>query len=90
MKVYSINSPEQLKEAADLMKTPNLVRKVQDVAAVWSAMARKYPERPAPITVTMELGRSAILFKECNGEREPIGPMYVIGAREFAKELVEA
>ena len=90
MKIYRIANSEQLKVAAQYMKTPNLIRKVQDVAAVWSAMARKRPERPAPITVTMELGRSAVLFKECNGEREPLGPMYVIGAREFAKELIEA
>ena len=90
MKIYRISNSEQLKTAAQYMKNSNLVRKVEDVATVWSAMARKHPDRPAPITVTLELGRSAILFKECRGERVPLGPMYVIGAREFAKELIEA
>lgn len=90
MKIYRISNPEQLKIAAQYMKNSNLVRKVQDVAVVWNTMARKHPERPAPVAVTLELGRSAILFKECNGERVPLGPMYVIGAREFAKELIEA
>lgn len=89
MKIYRISNSEQLKTAAQYMKTTNLVRKVQDVAMVWSSLERKHPGEPLPITITMELGRSAVLFKECNGDKVPLGPMYVIGAREFAKELIE-
>ena len=47
---------------AQVYRVNSAAAEVQDVADVWSAMARKHPERPAPITVKMELGRSAVLY----------------------------
>ena len=41
--------------------------------------------------MTIELGRSAIVFKESEKEKAPLGNLYVVGARQFVTDegLVE-
>lgn len=89
MKAYLISTPEQLKAAAECVKWSNDKRKVLDFATVWSATIRKQPDKPFPFKVTLELGRQAILFREKNGAKTPLGTMLLTGAREFAKGLAE-
>lgn len=89
MKAYSISSPEQLRTAADIAKWQNDMRRMRDVATVWSSAIRQNPDARIPFKITLELGRSAIVFKENGREKIPLGNLYVAGAREFAKELSE-
>ena len=91
MKIYTLSTPEQLKAAAGMAKRPNDARRMRDVATVWSSAIRRKPDARIPFRITLELGRSAIVFKENDREKAPLGNLYVIGAREFAKEdgLVE-
>lgn len=88
-KVFLISSPEQLKAAVESVKWSNDKRKVQDFATVWSATIRKQPDKPFPFKVTLELGRQAIIFREKDGVKTPLGTMLLTGAREFLKGLVE-
>ena len=91
MKIYTLSTPEQLKAAAGMAKRPNDARRMRDVATVWSSAIRRKPDARIPFRITLELGRSAIVFKENDREKAPLGNLYVIGARELAKEegLVE-
>ena len=87
MKVYRISSPEQLKALSSSVKWQFDNLKVLDLATAWSATIRRDPSTVIPFTVTMELGRSAILYKENNGEKKKLATLYLAGAREFAKKL---
>lgn len=89
MKVYSVSSPDQLEQALENVKWQNDVLKVRTLVALWRSTIQKNPEKPFPIKVTLELGRQAFLFREKDGEKLPLATMYVNGAREYAKGLVE-
>lgn len=91
MKVYTLSTPEQLKAAAEIAKWQNDRLKMQAVATVWSSSIRQNPEANIPFRVTIELGRSAIVFKESDKEKTPLGNLYVVGARQFVADegLVE-
>ena len=89
MKVYSITNPEQLEQALENVKWQNDEMKVRALVALWRGAAWKNPEKPFPVKVTLELGRQAFLFREKDGEKLPLATMYVNGAREYAKGLVE-
>lgn len=69
MKAYSISSPEQLRTAADMAKWQNDMRRMRDVATVWSSAIRQNPDARIPFKITLELGRSAIVFKENGREK---------------------
>lgn len=80
MKVYSISSPEQLTKAVDLIKWDRDRRKVEDHVRAWQ---RGY----GPKDVTLELGRNAIIhYIADDGKKTQLATLYVIPAREFARE----
>lgn len=80
MKVYSISSPEQLNRAADLVKWDRDRRKVEEHIKAWQ---KGY----GPKNMTLELGRNAIIhFIDTNGKKTQLATLYVVPAREFARE----
>lgn len=80
MKVYSISSPEQLAKAADLVKWDRDRRKVTDFINSWT---KGY----GPKDMTLEVGRNArIHYIDSEGKKTLLATMYVIPAREFARE----
>lgn len=84
MKVYSISSPEQLNRAADLVKWDRDKRKVEEHIRAWQ---KGY----GPKSMTLELGRNArIHYIDPEGKKTQLATLYVIPAREFAREeLIE-
>ena len=85
MKVYSISSPEQLQRAADLVKWDRDRRKVE--LHVWA-----WKNGNVPKNMTLEVGRNAIIhYIADDGKKTQLATLYVIPAREFAREeLTEA
>lgn len=80
MKVYSISSPEQLQRAADLVKWDRDWHKVEDHVRAWQ---KGY----GPKSVTLELGRNAIIhYIADDGKKTQLATLYVIPARDFARE----
>lgn len=80
MKVYSISSPEQLNRAADLVKWDRDRKKVKDFADRWYKFSMKRD-------VTLEVSRNArIYYIDQDGKKTQLATLYVVGAREFAKE----
>lgn len=80
MKVYSIASPEQLNRAADLVKWDRDRRKVEEHVRAWQ---KGY----GPKNMTLEVGRNAIIhYIDDEGKKTQLATLYVIPAREFARE----
>lgn len=80
MKVYSIASPEQLNRAADLVKWDRDRRKVEEHVRAWQ---KGY----GPKNMTLEVGRNAIIhFIDDEGKKTQLATLYVIPAREYARE----
>jgi hypothetical protein len=80
VKVYSISSPEQLNRAADLVKWDRDRRKVEEHVRAWQ---KGY----GPKDVTLEMGRNAIIhYIADDGKKTKLATLYVIPAREFARE----
>lgn len=80
MKVYSISTPEQLESAADLVKWERDRKKVKEFANRWYTFSMRRD-------VTLELGRNArIYYIDLEGKKTQLATLYVIPAREFAKE----
>ena len=80
MKVYSIASPEQLNRAADLVKWDRDRRKVEEHVRAWQ---KGY----GPKNMTLEVGRNAIIhYIDDEGRKTQLATLYVIPAREFARE----
>ena len=80
MKVYSITSPEQLNRAADLVKWDRDRRKVEEHVRAWQ---KGY----GPKNMTLEVGRNAIIhYIDDEGKKTQLAMLYVIPAREFARE----
>ena len=80
MKVYSISSPEQLNRAVDLVKWDRDRRKVEEHIRAWQ---KGY----GPKNMTLELGRNArIHYIDLEGKKTQLATLYVIPAREFARE----
>lgn len=80
MKVYSISTPEQLESAADLVKWERDRKKVKEFANRWYTFSMRRD-------VTLELGRNArIYYIDLEGKKTQLATLYVIHAREFAKE----
>ena len=84
MKVYSIPSPEKLRETNDMIKWD------RDRKEAWR-FADEWAKNPESARVTLELGRNAHLYRHYpNGKRQLLATMYVAAARDFVKELNEA
>lgn len=80
MKVYSITSPDQLTKVADLVKWDRDRRKVEEHIRAWQ---KGY----GPKNMTLELGRNAIIhYINPEGKKTQLATLYVIPAREFARE----
>ena len=80
MKVYSITSPEQLNRAADLVKWDRDRRKVEEHVRAWQ---KGY----GPKNMTLEVGRNAIIhYIDDEGKKTQLATLYVIPARDFARE----
>ncbi len=80
MKVYSIASPEQLNRAADLVKWDRDRRKVEEHVRAWQ---KGY----GPKNMTLEVGRNAIIhYIDDEGKKTQLATLYVIPAREYARE----
>ena len=80
MKVYSIASPEQLNRAADLVKWDRDRRKVEEHVRAWQ---KGY----GPKNMTLEVGRNAIIhYIDDVGKKTQLATLYVIPAREYARE----
>lgn len=84
MKVYTLTHPDQLKVLAGSARSQEEAAHMRSFAVVWSAQRRKGPEK-SPIRVTLELGRQAMLYREVNGTRRPLGTVKLSAARAFAK-----
>jgi len=83
MKVYSISSPEQMERAADLVKWERDRKKVIDFIERWKRESRDGQQE----NVTLEVGRNAIIFYiHPEGKKTQLATLYVIPAREFARE----
>lgn len=90
MKVYAIKTPEQLKRAADMAKWQEDQRQMRNRATVWSASIRGMNPKPFPFEIYLEIGRSAVvMMRNRKGEVSTLGNLYVVGARDFAKEELE-
>jgi len=80
VKVYSIASPEQLNRAADLVKWDRDRRKVEEHVRAWQ---KGY----GPKNMTLEVGRNAIIhYIDDEGKKTQLATLYVIPAREYARE----
>ena len=80
MKVYSISSPEQLERASDFVKWERDRRKVEDHLNAWQ---KGY----GPKNMTLEVGRNAVIhYIADDGKKTQLATLYVIPAREFARE----
>ena len=80
MKVYSISSPEKLNLAADLVKWDKDRKNVKDFADRWYRFSMKRD-------VTLEVGRNArIYYIDQDGKKTQLATLYVIPARDFARE----
>lgn len=86
MKAYVIWSAEKLKEIVPLMKWQKDRDKVAAFARVWSATARKEPEKAAKLSARIEIGRSAQVFKMVGAEVSFLGTMNLSMARAFVAE----
>lgn len=84
MKVYSITSPEELEQVADLVKWLSDHKKVTDFVDRWK-------NGGARNDVTLEVGRNAkVYYINRDGKKTQLATLYVKGARDFAREeLVE-
>lgn len=84
MKVYSISTPDQLNNAADLVKWDRDFKKVKDFADRWYKFGMKRD-------VTLEIGRNAkIFYIDQEGKKTQLATLYVKGARDYAgEELTE-
>lgn len=87
MKKYAISDATTLKQAVELMKTPEEAQKAKSVATVWSVMERK--GKPHNLTVYIEMGRKARLIRKAEDNLIVLGDMHLTRTREFVKGLKE-
>ena len=86
MKVYSISSPEKLRDISGAIKWDKDRKKVMELAATWERESWDGQQE----IITLEVGRNAHIFRMVDGKKKLIATMYVVAAREIAKELTEA
>lgn len=86
MKVYSISSPEKLRDIAGAIKWDRDRKKVMELAETWERESWDGQQE----IVTLEVGRNAHIFRMVDGKKKLIATMYVAAARDIAKELTEA
>lgn len=78
MTIYSIPTPEKLREGTDGIQWNDDYRAAMAFADRWDMCRDAY-------TVTLELGEGAAIM--VNGS--PLATMYTAAARDYAKELTE-
>lgn len=81
MKIYSIDTPEKLREAAGMIKWERDRKKTQEVINAW--MKGYGPEK-----VTLEVSRNAHIFTHQDGKKTLLATMYVQPARKWAAEAL--
>ena len=80
MTVYSISSPEKLREAADSIKWEKDYRAAMAFANTWDRNRDAF-------TVTLEFGKSTPIMVDDGEVRKPLATMYTAAARDYIKEL---
>lgn len=83
MKVYSISSPEVLRNAAIGIKLDGDFRDTMAFADKWDGNRDAY-------TVTLELDKSATIIVDNGETKKPLATMYTAAAMDFVKELTVA
>lgn len=87
MKRFVIDSPDQMKAAALLMKRKSDVQRAHTFAVVWSASVRS--GKTVPFKVYIDLGRNATLHRTLDGVTIDMGEMLLTGVRSFVTDLKE-
>ena len=82
MKVYSISSPEKLRDITEGIKWDRDYRAAMAFADKWDGAREAY-------TVTLEFGKSAIIMVDDGASKKPLATMYTAAARDCVKELIE-
>lgn len=82
MKIYSIPTPDKLREIAESVKWNKDYRTVMSFANHWDRSSKN-------IKVTLEFGKSAAIYREEDGVRTPMATIYTAAARDIVKELTE-
>lgn len=82
MKVYSIPTPDKLRQVAEAIKWDKDYRSTMSFANSWDRSGKD-------IKVTLEVGKSAIIYREEDGERTPMATVYTSAAKDIVKELTE-
>lgn len=82
MTIYSIPTPEKLRDLADSIQWNEDYRKAMSFANSWDKDRAAY-------TVTLELGKSAILMADDGTAKTPLATIYTAAARDIVKELTE-
>lgn len=89
MKIYKVETPEQLNALSEALKDSARKQSAKNLVAVWNAQLRQKPAGAIPITVTLELGTGAELYRTHRDVRLCMGKLWVRPAREIARELKE-
>lgn len=95
MKIFPIQTPEQLEALCPLLQDESRAAHIRNFAAVWRARIRRTArqtarkERGTSVRVTLELGREANLSREINGQKALLGKLKLGAARKYAKEQLE-
>ena len=82
MKIYSIPTPDKLRQIAESIKWDRDYRTVMSFANRWDKSSKD-------IKVTLEVGKSAMIYREEKGVKTPMATIYTAAARDIVKELTE-
>lgn len=82
MKVYSITSPDVLRQAAEGIKWDRDYRKAMAFADDWYRSGKDE-------IVYLEVSKNAHIFREEDGKKTLLATMYVAAAKDFVKGLTE-
>lgn len=82
MKIYSIPTPEKLRDLTDSIKWDRDYRAAMAFANKWDGNREAY-------TVTLEFGKSAIIVVNDGTAKKPLATMYTAAAKDHVKELIE-
>lgn len=82
MKIYSIPTPDKLRQVAESAKWDRDYRNVMAFANYWDRSNKT-------IKVTLEFGEDAVIYREEDGQKTPMATIYTAAARDIVKELTE-
>lgn len=86
MKIYTITNPEKLKEIVPLMRGQHDRDRTAAFARVWSVAARKNPEKAQKVSVRIEVGRTASVYKIIGTEVTLLGTPMLKAIREWTQK----